>query len=108
MGGKVTDADRLEVVANAIVRPSGQERADALAYLHRTGNADVAEVLGLVGEDRPAKRSHGLTPDASGVKVNDQVCPYCHAPRGADCQSAKGTRVSYHRDRIRAAKGSTR
>lgn len=69
-------------------RPTPEAEADALAYLTRTGNADLAEMLGLV-EPGPAERRG--------------TCPACRQPyragrwecRHADCERgprARGVR----------------
>jgi hypothetical protein len=50
--------------------------ADALAYLHRTGNADLAEILGLA-RTKPARRAPKPISIARTRSYPEQTCPGC-------------------------------
>lgn len=64
-----TPANVQEADARAAVRQ------DALAFLVRTGNADVAEVLGLVESTRKRKRSEYA--DSARSRKALRECPIC-------------------------------
>lgn len=64
--------------------------AKAAVYLHRTGNDDLYEVLGLDDYLRSRQVALGLLGPKSSGSLLDAVCPDCRAGVGERCSGGSG------------------
>lgn len=86
-------SDSTLAITNLLPGDRAERDARAVAYLRRSGNADLIEVLGLDGDEPRAGSPLSAT------------CPTCGAAPGARCrkQYTEGTKARHHTARYRVA-----
>lgn len=104
--------DKLATELDRLAAPSPETRADALAYITRTGNADLAEVLGLA-EPSPEPVTPGECAlcgnplPKHGICRKRIVCRAAEAERLRDAQAEQVRAVDQLLDGVLADTGAT-